>query len=272
MKSLQLDVDLDFSLSILQKIIFSGANERSFREATSALEMLADLEISTQRVERITERIGSERVSERNKATAAWEKKPLVEKTPEVHSCCTDVAMVQYDGGRMQVMDRSIPKEELTEKQTHWRETKVGSLYWMKSDKHAVDPAPVVPEKFLDPPAVLQMVTEIKAKKCAGSSPLKEKEVERNDSAEEKSDESKNETRTKSQVTKRPGAPELESRICVLSSLCDSQSFGKMLASSALSEGLFEAERKAFVADGSESNWGIWKRCFSDWTPILDFL
>ena len=272
MKSLQLDVDIAFSLSILQKIIFSGANERSFREATSALEMLADLEISTQRVERITERIGSERVSERNKATAAWEKKPLVEKTPEVHSCCTDVAMVQYDGGRMQVMDRSIPKEELTEKQTHWRETKVGSLYWMKSDKHAVDPAPVVPEKFLDPPAVLQMVTEIKAKKCAGSSPLKEKEVERNDSAEEKSDESKNETRTRSQVTKRPGAPELESRICVLSSLCDSQSFGKMLASSALSEGLYEAERKAFVADGSESNWGIWKRCFSDWTPILDFV
>ncbi len=232
--------------------------------------MLADLKISTQRVERITERIGSEQVSERNKATAAWEEKPLVEKTPEAHSCCTDVAMVQYDGGRMQVMDRSISKEKLAAKQTHWRETKVGALYWVKSDKHAVDPAPVVPAKCLDPPAVLQMVTEIKAKKRAGSSPLKEKEIEKKDSTEENSEEPKSKTLSQVKTTKRPGAPELESRICVLSSLSDSQSFGKMLASSALSEGLFEAERKAFVADGSESNWGIWKRCFSDWTPILD--
>ncbi len=140
MKSFQLDVDYDFSAAILQKIIYYGANERSFREATAALEMLADLKISTQRVERITERIGSERVSERNKATAAWEEKTLVEKYPEAHSSCTDVAMVQYDGGRMQVMDRSISKEKLSEKQTHWRETKVGALYWAKNDKHAVDP------------------------------------------------------------------------------------------------------------------------------------
>ncbi len=272
MKSFQLDVDFNFSASILQKIVYSGANERSFREAGAALEVLADLKISTQRVERITKRIGTERVSERNKATAAWEEKPLVEKTPEVHCCCTDVAMVQYDGGRMQVMDRSVSEEELAEKQTYWRETKVGALYWMKSDKHTADPAPVVPAKFLDPPAVLQMVTEIKAKKCAGASPLKETQSEENDSIEEKSEASKSKKRSRLKVTKRPGAPELESRICVLSSLCDTHSFGKMLAGSALSEGLFEAERKAFVADGSESNWGIWKRCFSDWTPILDFV
>lgn len=128
-----------------------------------------------------------------------------------------------------------------------------------------------MPAKFLDPPAVLQMVTEIKAKKCAGSSPLKEKEVEKKDSPEEKSDESKSKKRSQLKTTTRPGAPQLESQICLLSSLCDTHSFGKMLAGSAISEGLFEAKRKAFVADGSESNWGIWKRCFSNWTPILDF-
>ncbi len=55
---------------------------------------------------------------------------------------------------------------------SQWRETKVGDLYWMVSEKHALDPA--VPAKFLDPPAVLKLVTEIKQKKCAGATPLKE--------------------------------------------------------------------------------------------------
>jgi len=106
-KSFQLDVDIDFSLSMLQKIVFSGANERSFREATAALEVLAELKILTQRIERITKHIGTERVSERNKATAAWEEKPLVEKYPEIHSCCTDVVQVELGvAGQSRTCDR----------------------------------------------------------------------------------------------------------------------------------------------------------------------
>jgi len=261
-KSLKLDVDLTFSPAMLKKIVYAGANEKSFREASDALNVLSELKITTQRVERITRRIGTERVAERNAATAAWENKPLVEKYPPAHAHCTDVAMVQYDGGRVQVMDRSLSEAELAEKQTLWCESKVGAVYWMTSEKHASDPAPEVPAKFLDPPAVLKLVTEIKQKKCAGATPLKEKEAT----------EPKSKGDSRSPKTKRPGAPELQSRVCVLGSLCDSRSFGKQLASSALSAGLFEAQRKAFVADGSESNWGIWKRHFSDWTPILDFV
>ena len=30
--------------------------------------------------------------------------------------------------------------------------------------------------------------------------------------------------------------------------------------------------RKAFVADGSEANWGLWRRHFSHYVPILDFV
>jgi hypothetical protein len=32
------------------------------------------------------------------------------------------------------------------------------------------------------------------------------------------------------------------------------------------------AQRKAFVADGSDANWGVWRRHFSDYVPILDFI
>ena len=30
--------------------------------------------------------------------------------------------------------------------------------------------------------------------------------------------------------------------------------------------------RKAFVADGSSTNWGVWQKYFSHYTPILDFV
>ena len=34
----------------------------------------------------------------------------------------------------------------------------------------------------------------------------------------------------------------------------------------------FEAKAKAFLGDGLPWNWSIWKRHFSDFTPILDFI
>jgi hypothetical protein len=32
------------------------------------------------------------------------------------------------------------------------------------------------------------------------------------------------------------------------------------------------ADRKAFVGDGSETNWSVWRRYFSHFTPIVDFI
>jgi hypothetical protein len=36
--------------------------------------------------------------------------------------------------------------------------------------------------------------------------------------------------------------------------------------------GFHAAPRKAFVADGSETNWGVWRNHFSHYTPIVDFV
>jgi len=48
--------------------------------------------------------------------------------------------------------------------------------------------------------------------------------------------------------------------------------FGPLLAQAAYERGFHAADRKAFVADGSSTNWGVWSRYFSHYTPILDFV
>jgi hypothetical protein len=48
--------------------------------------------------------------------------------------------------------------------------------------------------------------------------------------------------------------------------------FGPMLAAAAWSLGLFAASRRAFLGDGSSSVWGVWRRHFSTFVPIVDFI
>jgi hypothetical protein len=47
---------------------------------------------------------------------------------------------------------------------------------------------------------------------------------------------------------------------------------GPILATMAWQWGFFGAARKAFVGDGSENNWTIWRQHFSSFVPILDFI
>ena len=44
------------------------------------------------------------------------------------------------------------------------------------------------------------------------------------------------------------------------------------LATAAWLRGFAAAPRKAFVADGLAVNWGVWRKYFSHYTPILDFI
>lgn len=48
--------------------------------------------------------------------------------------------------------------------------------------------------------------------------------------------------------------------------------FGPILATAAWRWGFFAASRKAFIGDGSENNWTIWRHQFSSFVPILDFI
>jgi hypothetical protein len=244
-----LDVDYDYSPTAWKKVVYAGTQATSFPQASCNLKELAELDVSPERVRRATERIGNERVAERDAQVAAYEaltiperrKVPADQPTPAV-------ACVQMDGGRYQFFDRAEPQRN--EDDTFWREMKVGCLWSMSSKVSAEDPCPQLPASFVDPGRMQRMVREIKG----FSGP---------DAAEEDEEEPR--------LDERPGRPKPLAR-SVVASRHGVETFGKLLVSEAYQRRFQGAPRKAFVADGSEANWGVWGRHFSDYVPILDFI
>ena len=72
---------------------------------------LARLKISEKQVERVTERIGQERVEQRGAQVQAFLKLPVMEKFAAVVAHPPDLAVVEMDGGRLQIRNekRSDP-------------------------------------------------------------------------------------------------------------------------------------------------------------------
>ena len=64
-------VDEDLSPTLIQKTVHLGTLLRSFPQASVASKSLLDLKLTTKRIERLTERIGQERVAERDAQVAA---------------------------------------------------------------------------------------------------------------------------------------------------------------------------------------------------------
>ena len=243
-------MDYDYSPTALKKVVYAGTQATSFPQGARDLNELAELDVSAERVRRATERIGKERVLERDAQAAAYEALPI----PAQHTVPADqptpaVACVQMDGGRLQLFDRAEPQRN--EDETFWREMKVGCLWSMTSEVSTEDPCPQLPASFVDPARMQRMVREIKG----FSGP----DASTDDEAEEP------------RVDERPGRPQPLAR-SVIASRHEVETFGKLLASEAYQRRFPGAARKAFVADGSDSNWGVWRRHFSGYVPILDFI
>jgi hypothetical protein len=243
-------VDYDYSPTVLKKVTYAGTQAASFLHGARDLKELAELDVSPERLRRATERIGDERVAERDAQAATYEALPIpARRTVPADQPTPAVACVQMDGGRLQFFDRAEPQRN--EDDTFWREMKVGCLWSMTSKVSAADPCPQLPASFVDPERMRKMVREIKGFSGPDAS------------ADEEAEELR--------IDERPGRPQPLARSVVASRL-DVDSFGQLLASEAHQRRFVAAARKAFVADGSESNWGVWRRHFSDYEPILDFI
>ena len=242
---------------VLRKMVYAGSHATSFEQASADLKEEAEVDISTQRVMRATKQIGMERVAEREAGVAEWEKLSLPEQGSSPCSQVPQLACVEPDGGRIQIRDRNAaaaqPAEEEGRKGRFWRETKVGCLLSMTSETSAVDPCPTIPETFVDPRRIGQISREIKGFSATGEPAA--------------SDESSKPPLAK----KRLGQPEVLVR-SVVATREKVEAFGKQLAAAAHRRGFMAAERKAFVGDGSETNWSVWRRHFSHFTPIVDFI
>jgi len=253
---------------LLQKITYAGTAGRSFAEASATLHHLADLAVDPKQVERVTERIGAERVAERDAQVAAFHALPLVEKfrVPPGQTA-PDLAVVMADGGRLQILDRApAAPEPATEPgwddepppaAGHWREDKVALLLTMQSAVAAVDPCPDIPAGFLDVVRIPKLARQLK------------KGVRASEDAVADSDEPEVAAEALREDVYEP--PALLTRQGVASRGCW-PAFAPLVAAAAWALGLQGAARRAFVGDGSANNWALQRRFFGSFVPILDFI
>ena len=201
-------MDYDYSPTALKKVVYAGTQATSFPQGSRDLQQLAELDVSPERVRRATERIGEERVAERDAQAAAHEALSIpAQRIASADQPTPAVACVQMDGGRLQLFDRAEPQRN--EDDTFWREMKVGCLWSMTSEVSAEDPCPQLPASFVDPERMRRMVREIKG----FSGP--------DDSAEDDEE---------PRIDERRGRPQPLAR-SVVASRHDVEAFGKLLAS-----------------------------------------
>ena len=140
-----------------------------------------------------------------------------------------------------------------------WREDKVGLLMGMASTTAATDPCPDIPDSFLDPTRMGKLARQLRK----GVPVTEEAAQEADDPAAD-------------QAAYQEGAPSWQPPRVEQKRLVASrrpwQAFGPLVAAAAWAMGLFAAARRAFVGDGSENNWAIWRGYFSSFVPILDFI
>lgn len=246
-----------------RRIVFAAAQGVSFQDATEALAELGELKLLPKRVWRAAKRVGEERVEQCRQAEARYEELPLPARRQSPSGQVPQVACVQMDGGRFQQRERisvetssAQPHEEPAADSAQegcWCEYKAGVLLSMTSKVQAQDPCPELPATFADPAKMRKIAREIKGFT---------QETAVSTAAEEEAG---------PDFKERVGRPETLVKSVVATS-GDVQTFGPLLAQAAYERGFHAAARKAFVADGSSTNWGVWRRYFSHYTPILDFI
>lgn len=232
---------------MLFKQIVAATHASSYSVGQLMLEKLGGITVSSRGLNKTAAKIGTEMVQARDARVDAYFEQPL----PRQHTqppTPVDLASVSVDGGRIQTREQGEgPGVHLP----HWRESKNALFSRMKSECFPCDPHPELPHCFADP----QQMGELLSGVAEGSQhdATKARSVAPPESAPDK------------------WHPERLFRTC-LSSLEDSDTFGRMMEVEADVRGFYHARKKAFVCDGLPYNWTIQQRHFREFTPILDFV
>jgi hypothetical protein len=235
-------------------MVFAATQCGSFAEAERTLLELASLSLRMKRIWRATQRAGEQQLAQQQQMVEVFEALPLPARQQSPIAEIPEVACVSMDGGRFQRRDRGAAEPAATASTTtSWREDKVGCLVSMTSDAVAEDPCPELPGTFVDPGRMREISQEIKGFSA---------DKELCDALDDEPARGPSE---------RPGRP-LVVRKTVVATAQDVTAFGPLLAAAAYERGFHAAPRKCFVADGSEANWGVWRKYFSHYTPIVDFV
>lgn len=238
-----------YAPALLRKIVSQGARY-AFGEAAHNLKELADQSISAQHVMRLTERIGSEWLAQRDREIENFKQNRLARS----YSQAPSVVAVMLDGGRVQT--RQEPSGPgVTGPQ--WNEPKYGCFLTLDTQPSRSDPQPEPPAKYLDREGTPKLVREIQSMRGAPAT---------------------RQAQAKTAVSlKRKKKRKRISRVVlrtVIATMAGVEEFGGQVAVEVYKRGLDLAPRKACVCDGQKSNWTVWEKHLkeSGFIPILDFL
>lgn len=166
-------------------------------------------------------------------------------------------------------VDESAAETELnestpqTDRKGCWREDKNAVLLKLSSVVHESDPAPEIPEGFLDIAAMGKLAREIKN--------ARQPEPGQTFGVLPENEELSEDEPISAAATYAAARPEIVGKQ-VVATTQNMSGFGAVVAAQAWIMGFFAAERRAFLGDGLRANWTMWRTRFPSFTPILDYI
>ncbi|MCP4194728.1 MAG: LysR family transcriptional regulator [Planctomycetaceae bacterium] len=219
-------------------VVHLTAETRSFERVERTCESVLGTKVSRSTVRRLAKQVGLELADVEE--TGMW--------TDGKEVIVPEVAVVSCDGGRIRTREPGHGRGVHLSGENGWRETKNASLERMcKNAQHPSgdDPCPDLPTSF--------RTTEKAANISEKPVPI----VDETTDAEE------------DRVIYK--GPKRVLRTAVSSMAC-SDDFGKMMKREAERRRFYDAITRAFIGDGLNWNWSVWKKYFSTFIPILDFI
>ena len=227
---------------LTRAVVHLAAEVRSFERAEITTEKVLTHKVPRSTIRRLSKQIGQELSDQEELADPSDDKGVVVPQ----------VAIVSCDGGRIRTRQSGQGRGVHLSSEKGWRETKNASLERMcLHQKHVAneDPCPTLPTSFRT------------AKKVAN---IVEKPVPDVPEPFANSDAQKPE-RVKYEGPRRVLRTALSSMAC-------SDEFGPTMQREAQRRRFYESGLRAFVGDGLNWNWSIWKKYFPTFVPILDFI
>jgi hypothetical protein len=223
---------------LTRAVVHLAAEVRSFERAEVTTERVLGQKISQSTIRRLAHQVGQELATLEQRDERLDAKEVVV---PEI-------AVASCDGGRVRTREPGGGRGVRLSGESGWRETKNASLERMVCHADHIpgeDPCPALPTSF----HTAQNVANIAEKPVLTCDQAAEAPPER--------------------VIYE--GPRRVLRTAVSSMAC-SEEFGPMMQREAQRRRFYEAPLRAFLGDGLNWNWSIWKTHFSTFVPILDFI
>lgn len=233
-----------FSPLAQQKLAYCGGVVGSFEGAARVVIEMVGLEVSANEVRSITLEVGRELEQQRDEKTEAYWRQPMPRWRATQPASRLALAVVSVDGSRIQTREAGAGHGVYG---PHWREPKNAIFLRMSGVSFSEDPCPELPDCFRNRDSMQSLLSDLGEASGEG------------------------ESQDDSSCGLDSWRPKPLYRTC-LSSLHDSEQFGRMMEAEADSRGFYRAEKRAFVADGLPYNWSIHARHFREFTPIVDFI